>query len=40
MYMDTAKINRTQGNNTNNYIAHKKIKLLWTMIMFGVYISD
>ena len=29
MYMDAAKINRTQGNNTNKYIAHKKIKLLW-----------
>ena len=41
MYMDAAKINRTQGNNTNKYIAHKKNKLLWKkMIMCGVYISD
>ena len=29
MYMDAAKVNRTKGNNTNKYIAHKKNKLLW-----------
>ena len=38
--MDAAKWNRTEGNNTNKYIAHKQLHYYERMIMCGVYISD